>query len=361
MTFDQLIQWSGAHFRHLPWRSNRTLYTTLVSEIMLQQTTVGAVLHHFPRFLRQFPSIVSLANANEEEVRLSWKGLGYYRRAENLHRACQFFCKHYQGDIPLEPSKLLEAPGIGDYTASAILSIGADRAFLAVDANVERVLGRYFNLRLSKSILKKDLLDYGEKIFEQNPTLSPRAFNEALMDLGRRYCQAKKVDCFNCPLSSGCLAFQEGNPLEIPVVDKRKKITHELKLLRIISIENGKILVMRKKNKEWLKGQLELPTFILSSDDSSLQQYPWWENSSIFREFQESLSLKSSITKYKIENIVIEMPASALEGLGYQFSSGNELNELAVTCEKIVEKFFTKHKNAERLNKPDSVVGSSFL
>ncbi|RPJ67810.1 MAG: A/G-specific adenine glycosylase, partial [Alphaproteobacteria bacterium] len=133
--FLKLIEWSNDQYSHLPWRSQRTLYRTLVSEIMLQQTTVGTVLNHFEKFLSEYPTIFDLAQTNEEQICISWKGLGYYRRARSLRSLAIQIVEQFKGEIPTDLASLLKLKGIGPYTANAIVAIGADLRGLAVDAN----------------------------------------------------------------------------------------------------------------------------------------------------------------------------------------------------------------------------------
>ncbi|MBC7538816.1 MAG: A/G-specific adenine glycosylase, partial [Bacteriovorax sp.] len=148
--FSNLIEWSHSQYSHLPWRSQRTLYRTLVSEIMLQQTTVGTVLNHFEKFLSEYPTIFDLAKSSEEQICISWKGLGYYRRARNLRNLAIQIVDQFNGEIPTDLDSLLNLKGIGPYTANAIIAIGADLRGLAVDANLERVLSRFYGISLVK-------------------------------------------------------------------------------------------------------------------------------------------------------------------------------------------------------------------
>ena len=199
MNLKALIKWSCSHYGHLPWRQSRSLYSTLVSEIMLQQTTVGTVLNHYHRFLKRFPSIKSLAMACEEDVLIEWKGLGYYRRAKNLRKACIHLWENYRGQIPLDFEKLIAIPGIGEYTANALLAIGGNKKTIALDANLERVIARLYGIKEKKGpkLLKHiyALFD-DDKIFSHDPQkVSFRHLNEALMDLGRTYCQSRKTRC----------------------------------------------------------------------------------------------------------------------------------------------------------------------
>ena len=157
--WSQLLTWSGREFGHLPWRKNRTLYRTLVSEIMLQQTTVSTVLQHYERFLVRFPDLQSLAKASEEELLVAWKGLGYYRRAKNLKKIAEAIARDWNGEFPEQGADLQMISGIGPYTSNALISIGMDRPALAVDANLERVLARLYGLKTTKgSRLQKQIL-----------------------------------------------------------------------------------------------------------------------------------------------------------------------------------------------------------
>jgi A/G-specific adenine glycosylase len=150
MKLNALIEWSKNEFSDLPWRKNRSLYRTLVSEIMLQQTTVGTVKNHYERFLKQFPTLSSLAEATEDELIVAWKGLGYYRRARNLKKIAETIHAEFNDEFPQDIETLKTISGIGPYTASAIVGIGMDKRALAVDANLERVIARLFNIKTEK-------------------------------------------------------------------------------------------------------------------------------------------------------------------------------------------------------------------
>ena len=203
----------------------RSLYNTLVSEIMLQQTTVGTVLNHFDRFIEEYPNIESLSKISEEEVCIAWKGLGYYRRARNLRKAAVSIMEDFQGEIPLDFETLKKIPGIGEYTASALISIGGDQRALAIDANLERVLSRFYGISVEKGPkLQKELkklFDQGQ-IFQNIEKFSWRELNESLMDLGRVYCQANRTHCSLCPLSEDC-AVAYKDPLAYPIKTKKNE------------------------------------------------------------------------------------------------------------------------------------------
>lgn len=313
-----LLNWSRKEYKSLPWRKKRNLYTTLVSEIMLQQTTVSTVKKHYDSFLEVFPNIFELAEASEEEVCAQWQGLGYYRRARNLHKAAVSIVEEHEGEFPKTVEELKSIPGIGDYTASAIIAIGRNKPDLALDANLERVLARYYQIeeqkgpKLQKEIKRR--LHEGELKIDFKK-FKPRELNESLMDLGRVFCQARRVDCLICPLRSGCLSYKnEGSPLELPRDDKKKKTKagHELLLLRVVVKKGNQILGFVKDEKEWLSGQIEIPTFVLKTTDSVFKQYPMLKT----LKTKESLpTIKTAITKYKIQNQILELSLKEFQEL----------------------------------------------
>ena len=311
-----MISWSLSNYSHLPWRKNRNLYTTLVSEIMLQQTTVGTVLNHFERFIQKYPNIKNLAKINEEQILKEWKGLGYYRRARNLLNAAKEICQNFEGEIPLDFDKLKSIKGIGDYTANAILAIGADQSALALDANLERVISRMYGLTTSKGLpLQKDIQRLFDKseICQDIESYGGRTYNEALMDLGRSLCKARSSACEICPLAADCLARASGEPLSFPRVNEKANLQKssgvELSLLRVILKKGSRILAYKKAENEWLSNQYEIPTFTLSSQDNEFKQYPMVEANSLLL----LSSFRTGITKYKIDNFVIYMSEAEFE------------------------------------------------
>lgn len=328
MKLNQLFAWSSSEFSHLPWRQERSLYRTLVSEIMLQQTTVGTVKNHYDRFLKRFPTLESLAEASEDELTVAWKGLGYYRRARNLKKIAEKLARDYSGKFPESLENLQEIPGIGPYTANALVGIGMDRRALAVDANLERVIARLFGIEEEKGLkLQREI----QKRFQEreifNQKVSFRKLNEALMDLGRTFCQARKASCELCPLKSDCVSFKRGTPLKLPYL-KAEKIKpaqeHELHLLRVVVMKKDKLLVYRKSDKEWLSGQYEVPTFILSSTDKKLDQYP-----RLRTKLESTFTFKTGITKYKIQNSVAILSEKDFKALSFPVKA----EWLCISCE----------------------------
>ncbi len=296
---EKLIAWSQKQFKELPWRKKRSLYTTMVSEIMLQQTTVTAVEKRFESFLKRFPSLKTLALSSEEEVLNEWIGLGYYRRARNLHKAAQYFQSHFQ-TIPDQKEELLNAPGIGAYTANAIIAMGLDRPALAIDGNLIRVLARFYQFQGKRSQLESKI----EKKFLQSGMdrypISYRAFNEALMDLGRTICQNDDPHCSLCPLSSKCKANTNH---QFDYLIKPEKKQYDLSLKRVLVIKSNKILLYKRPEKKWLQGQWEIPTFTQSCSHEKFDQYDWDQTRTQKQIINE---VSSAITCYKIKNLIFK-------------------------------------------------------
>lgn len=353
MSLKKLIEWSQSDFTDLPWRKKRTLYRTLVSEIMLQQTTVGTVKNHFDRFLLKFPDLKSLALASEEELLVAWKGLGYYRRARNLKKISEHIFSEHKGEFPKSVSSLEKIPGIGPYTSNALIAIGKDERALAVDANLERVIARLYGLKVEKGLkLQKKIheLFQANKVFTDFD-LSYRGLNEALMDLGRTYCQARKTSCELCPLKKECVAFKEKTPLAYPVektgVVKKPSAEHELSALRVLIMKKNKILVYKKNEKEWLSGQYEVPTFLISSTDKKLTQYPYLKTSLDSKKLKQ---FKTGITKYKILNFILEADQKILKTFGFTRpvewrDLEHEDANLSTATSKAIKLFLTKVKS----------------
>jgi A/G-specific adenine glycosylase len=199
----RLLRWFRRHGRDLPWRRTRNPYHVIVSEFMLQQTQVSRVEAYYGRFLEQYPSIESLAAASPSRVRESWDGLGYYRRAANLHRLAQEVVRERSGIIPADPLELRRLPGVGRYTAGAVASFAFERSAPAVDTNVARVIRRAFHPRAPLNALGPRLWATAEQIVPRRGK-SAWAFNQGIMELGALICTARVARCGDCPVRAAC-------------------------------------------------------------------------------------------------------------------------------------------------------------
>ncbi len=208
----RLLAWYRKAARDLPWRRTRDPYAVLVSEFMLQQTQVSRVLDFWPRFLRRYPTFARLARARPAAVREAWEGLGYYRRAQNLHRLAKVVVRDMGGRLPDEPAELEKLPGVGPYTAGAVACFAYERPAATVDTNVARVLGRVFGVHGMK------------RLIALHHALQPRrgstawTFNQAIMELGALVCTARTPRCGECPVRAGCrwIASSGGSPRRTP-------------------------------------------------------------------------------------------------------------------------------------------------
>jgi A/G-specific adenine glycosylase len=212
----RLLTWYKAERRSLPWRETRDPYRIWVSEVMLQQTTVAAVLGRYEPFLQRFPDIASLARASQEQVLAAWSGLGYYGRARNLRRAARILTREHGGRLPRDPAALRKLPGFGPYTAAAVAALAWGVPAAAADANVTRVLSRLFALPglVGSRAHREAVLGLAEQLL---PRDRPGDFTAALMDLGQLVCTPRLPACPRCPLASECAARRGGRPESYPV------------------------------------------------------------------------------------------------------------------------------------------------
>jgi A/G-specific adenine glycosylase len=211
----RLLAWFDRHARALPWRRDRDPYAIWVSEVMLQQTQVTTVIPFFERFLHAFPTLADLAAAEEQQVLRLWEGLGYYRRARDLHRAARLLVSAHGPQIPDDPEVFRALPGVGRYTAGAVLSQAFDRRLPILEANSQRVLSRLLGLRgdVRAASVQRRLWQAAEELL---PARRAGQFNQALMELGALVCTPRAPDCPRCPLARWCAARRLGLQDEIP-------------------------------------------------------------------------------------------------------------------------------------------------
>lgn len=245
-----LIRWYGKHARSLPWRETRDPYAIWISEVMLQQTTVVAVLPYYRRFLDRFPDVAALAAAAEPDVLKLWEGLGYYSRARNLHRAAQAVMTLYNGQFPQTVAELQELPGIGRYTAGAIASFAFDKRAPIVEANTLRLYARLLGYDGDpRSTAGQQILwNFAEEIL---PTTQPGRFNQALMELGAEVCTPREPQCPDCPAREMCLAFVEQSQSRIPALARRAVIENVTEAAVAIRHERGYLLRRRPDGERW--------------------------------------------------------------------------------------------------------------
>lgn len=241
-----LLQWYDLHHRKLPWRETTDPYAIWLSETMLQQTRVETVIPYYHRFLQAFPTIETLANADEADVLKLWEGLGYYQRVRNLHAGAKQVVKNHLGKLPRSIEGLLSIRGIGPYTAGAIGSIAYGLPVPAIDGNVNRVISRIHLLEENIAIpsVKRRL----EALAQSHvPSVRPGDYNQAVMDLGASICTPGTPDCDQCPLQNQCQAFQEGDPAMLPVLPIKKPPQSSDYSVLLIQSPRGFLMTLRKE------------------------------------------------------------------------------------------------------------------
>jgi A/G-specific adenine glycosylase len=293
----KLLDWYDKNQRDLPWRKIKNPYLTFVSEIMLQQTQVITVIPYFERFIRELPDWDALAKAPDEKVLKLWEGLGYYRRARNLKAAAQRVVTDFKGKLTESREEILKLPGIGPYSAGAILSIAFQKPFPLVDGNVIRVFSRFFLLRgnLKSGTGLKKVWALSEKRIHPK---RPGDYNQALMELGATVCYSENPQCLLCPLFSLCGAAQKGVQNEFPESLKARQ-SEEVRVAVLLVEKKGKVLSrIRPETERWLKGLWEFPSCEGETFEKAIRQLEKQYKVKAWR--KELKELKHQITHHKI-------------------------------------------------------------
>lgn len=242
-----LLDWFHKNARSLPWRGIKDPYYIWISEIMLQQTRVDTVIKYFPLFIETFPTIHDLATSQVNEVLHYWQGLGYYRRALNIHKTAKIIDKEYHGHFPTNYKKIIALPGIGDYTSGAIASIAFNQALPAIDGNIKRVISRIFFL--TEDINKAKTIDKIKEFVKEIISKEyPGNFNQALMEIGATLCSPKKPNCQKCPIKENCIAASKAKQELLPFRSKKKKPKILNMEIAIVRNKNGLLLVKRSSD-----------------------------------------------------------------------------------------------------------------
>lgn len=284
--------WFSKEKRDFPWRTFPSPYRVLVSEVMLQQTQAARVLDYFDMWMKRFPSLESLAKATEEEVMKAWEGLGYYSRARSLHKAARFFVQYHSGTIPQDKDILLNVPGIGPYTAGAILSFAFHQKEAAVDANVIRLFRRLNHISFSEKNILEVVSHHVQSLL---PNKKPWHTMEAFIELGALVCQ-KKPKCFLCPVSSFCESFKN-NSIELP--PKKPSTTHLFRDV-IVFISDSTTLVVKRTGKKIMSGLYEFPFFESSPGGRSSEEIKNLAQSYSTCSFQNRLAnVTHSFTRFR--------------------------------------------------------------
>lgn len=292
----RLIAWQKKHGRHdLPWQNTLDPYAIWVSEIMLQQTQVGAVIGYYGKFMARFPTVAELASASQDEVLQHWSGLGYYSRARNLHKAAQKILSDFGGKFPQDFETIQSLPGIGRSTAAAISAFAFHQSQTILDGNVKRVLARHFLVEgwTSAPAIERKLWQLAESLLPQEDMI---AYTQGLMDLGATLCTRSKPKCTVCPLQATCGAFKEHRTHVLPSPKPKKAIpTKEIAMLVIMF--DGRIMLEKRPESGIWGGLFSLPEM------AATQEVAQFIKESFCTELGEHLALASfthTFTHFKL-------------------------------------------------------------
>lgn len=345
-----ILRWYRLNSRNLPWRENNDPYRVWLSEVILQQTRVDQGLPYFEKFVKKFKTISKLASAHEDVVLRLWQGLGYYSRARNLHRCSKIIADQYKGIFPSTSEALLQLPGIGGYTAAAIASISFGERVAVLDGNVFRVLSRFFgvDVPINSREGKKVFSALAQQLLNESPKshFHPGEYNQGIMELGALICTPRSPRCEDCPVSSGCFAFQkdlvEQLPVKLAKAGKRERYFY--------------YLMVRKENSVWMKKRTQSDIW------KGLYDFPCIESDT-------SLKMPAIKQKFKewIGNADLEWHDSVKHLLTHQklfisFFISNS-GKIATLNKFFTGKYYTR-KEAARLPKPkviDDLLKTGFM
>ena len=285
-----LLKWYHEMNFAMPWRKINDPYKIWISEIMLQQTQVKTVMPYYQNWMKKYSTIKKLSDAKRDDILKMWEGLGYYQRAHNIHKTSKIIVINHNGTMPQNYESLTKLKGIGDYTASAILSIAYNQKYVAIDGNIKRIVSRLKKTDNSKN-LNVVAKDY---ILPSMTSKNTGDLNQALMDLGREICKPKNPSCQQCPINTYCLAHQTQTVNQFPATKKSNKKPIYNVIVGLIWNKKNKLLISKRKNNGLLGGMWELPGGKKEKNETNIN--------CLKREIREELNIEISIEK-KIGNI----------------------------------------------------------
>jgi len=318
----KILNWYDLNKRTLPWRKNvsqsKKHYYTLVSEFMLQQTQVVTVIPYFNRFINKIPNLKKLSKIPDRELIKLWEGLGYYSRVRNLKKTAKIIISKYHGEIPNNYEDLISLPGIGNYTANAILAIAFNKSYIPLDGNIERVLKRYLYLKKDKEIQKENLIEK-KSIFGISSRASDYA--QALMELGAMICKPKNPECSKCPISKNCKSYKKKDFDLVKITKKNKEKYFILKVYK----KNQRYLLIKNTKFSFLKNLTIFPMEELSNP----------------KNFNENLNLKMSNMNMNIK--IQYLKSTKRFPSSYWFDKRKLDNYMLPTFTKKVVKYLEKN------------------
>ena len=319
-----LSTWYQENKRSLPWRSDKSLYHVWISEIMLQQTRIEAVIPYYQRFINTLSTIHALANIEEDKLLKLWEGLGYYSRAKNLKKAAQIIESEYQGIFPKNYEEILKLPGIGEYTASAIASICFNQKEVTIDGNVLRVYTRFFNdnRNIDDVKVKKEIRKHLMEIIPNDAG----NFNQGMMELGETICLPKGLPkCQECPLNQACLAYKKNTYQTLP--QKKKKITKKEEEYTILIYQyQNKYVLYQRKEESLLQNLWSFPQLEGNITKKELVSY-LEKNQISYSNIEEEINYTHIFTHKKWKMKSYKVVLKDINNLPYPFYSKEEIQK----------------------------------
>jgi A/G-specific adenine glycosylase len=301
IVFD-ILKWYENNHRKLPWRTTKEAYKIWLSEVILQQTQVIQGLSYYEKFIQNFPDIFSLANASEEEILKNWQGLGYYSRARNLHKTAKIVSEMHQGKFPETLEEIIKLPGIGSYTAAAILSMAFEKGHPVLDGNVFRFISRLYALDLAIDD-PKNRNHFIDILLEMMKGHQASVFNNAMMEMGAIICKPQNPDCLNCPVERYCEAKKQNIVSKLPIKNKKTKVKKRYFNYFLIEEDDFFYIQLRTDNDIW-KHLYQLP-LIESENQLNIEEVTNLVNKSWKFEVLEKIKLIASsqhiLTHQKID------------------------------------------------------------
>jgi A/G-specific adenine glycosylase len=335
----KLLAWYDRSHRSMPWRvppagiaagTRPDPYAVWISEIMLQQTTVAAVRGYFLKFMALWPTVASLATADEEDVLKAWAGLGYYSRARNLKKCADEIVRNHNGAFPETAEALSKLPGIGPYTSAAIAAIAFDERVPVVDGNIERVFTRLFAIKTPVIAAKPEIR---ARVADLMPPSRPGDYAQALMDLGATLCSPRKPSCLLCPLNAGCQAFKTGDPEAFPV-----KLAKPVKPLRrgaaFVALNTlNEILLTKRGPRGLLASMSQVPT----SNWTSRTDGDATRNAAPFAaDWKPSGTVRHVFTHFELELCIFSASTSVTAPAGHWWSADIDSEALPSLMKKVI-------------------------
>ncbi len=330
---EKLAAWYAEARRDLPWRADRDPYRILVSETMLVQTTVAAVIPYFERFLTRFPTLADLASADEADVVKAWEGLGYYRRARQLHAAAKAVVRDHGGILPDDPDAVRALPGVGRYIAGAILSFAFDRPAPIVEANTQRVLARWLAWRgdLKASATQARLWDASARLV---PPVGAGTFNQAFMELGALICAPRAPRCLVCPVATECRARSLGLQEVIPTTTPRPQPLASVEAAALV-FRDRRVLIVERGGVGLWQGFWEFPTVHVSGADPASRSFPGFEGVGLAEGVKRLTGVEVAIGplvqtfKYGVTKHRVQLDAYKADGLTDALTPGQGVARVA--------------------------------